>query len=99
MITQEDDVAKSVEPKASRRGLEDLVGHLGVLGDDGFPLVNGAPGDPRAPPAPDWLGTRELPLGPAGYPPARPTPPELTDRRIITVDYLPPPADEGGEPC
>ena len=46
-----------------------------------------------ATPPPDWLGTRELPVGPAGYPAARPTPPELRDRRITTTDYLPPPAD------
>jgi putative flavoprotein involved in K+ transport len=32
-----------------RRGLESLVGHLGVVDDDGFPTVNGAPGDPRTP--------------------------------------------------
>jgi cation diffusion facilitator CzcD-associated flavoprotein CzcO len=32
-----------------RRGLEPLVGHLGVLDDAGLPLVNGAPGDPRTP--------------------------------------------------
>ena len=49
--------------------------------------------DTGATPAPDWLGTRELPIGPAGWPAARPTPPELRDRRIRTVDYLPAPAD------
>jgi hypothetical protein len=58
-----------------------------------------SPSDTRPPagtgatPAPDWLGTRELPVGPAGYPAARPTPPDLLPRRIITTDYLPPPAD------
>jgi hypothetical protein len=52
-----------------------------------------SPVDTGATPAPDWLGTRALPVGPAGYPAARPTPPELTDRRIVTVDHLPPPAD------
>jgi hypothetical protein len=46
-----------------------------------------------ATPAPDWLGTRVLAAGPAGWPAAQPTPPELRDRRIVTVDYLPPPAD------
>jgi D-alanyl-D-alanine carboxypeptidase-like protein len=51
------------------------------------------PAPPTATPPPDWLGTRELPTGPAGYPAARPTPPELLDRRITTTDYLPPPAD------
>jgi hypothetical protein len=43
--------------------------------------------------APGWLGTRVLPAGPAGYPLPRPTPPELVDRRIATVDDLPPPPD------
>jgi hypothetical protein len=52
-----------------------------------------SPPDTGATAAPDWLGTRELPVGPAGWPAARPTPPELTDRRIVTVDYQPPPAD------
>lgn len=52
-----------------------------------------APAGPTATPPPDWLGTRELPVGPAGYPAARPTPPELLDRRIVTTDYLPRPAD------
>jgi D-alanyl-D-alanine carboxypeptidase len=49
--------------------------------------------DTGATPAPDWLGTRELPIGPAGWPAARSTPPELRDRRIVTVDYLSAPAD------
>jgi hypothetical protein len=49
--------------------------------------------DTGATPAPDWLGTRELPAGPAGWPAARPTPPELIDRRIVSTDYQPPPAD------
>lgn len=53
----------------------------------------GVPAPVAATPPPDWLGTRELPVGPAGYPAARPTPPELLDRRIVTTDYLPPPAD------
>ena len=52
-----------------------------------------SPSDTGATPAPDWLGTRELPVGPAGWPEAQVTPPELRDRRIVTVDYLPPPAD------
>ncbi|MEU8001867.1 M15 family metallopeptidase [Catellatospora sp. NPDC049111] len=43
--------------------------------------------------APSWLGTRALPAGPQGFAEARPTPPELQNRSIITVDYLPPPAD------
>ncbi|HEY7101187.1 MAG TPA: M15 family metallopeptidase [Mycobacteriales bacterium] len=59
------------------------------------PTVRVAPSEPDtgATPAPDWLGTRELPVGPAGWPAARVTPPELRDRRIVTVDYLAPPAD------
>jgi hypothetical protein len=46
-----------------------------------------------ATPAPAWLGTRVLPTGPNGFGVASKTPPELRDRRIITVDVLPPPAD------
>jgi D-alanyl-D-alanine carboxypeptidase len=57
------------------------------------PSDTGTPAGTTATPPPDWLGTRELPVGPAGYPAARPTPPELRDRRITTTDYLPPPAD------
>jgi hypothetical protein len=63
--------------------------------DAPHPAVPVAPSrsDNGATPAPDWLGTRELPVGPAGWPAAQQTPPELRDRRIVTVDYLPPPAD------
>jgi hypothetical protein len=43
--------------------------------------------------APDWLGTRVLPVGSDGFAAARSTPPELRRRSIITVDELPPPAD------
>ena len=32
-----------------RRGLDPLVGHLDVLGDDGEPLYNGAPANPTSP--------------------------------------------------
>ena len=43
---------------------------------------------------PGWqLGARPLPLRPDGYGQIRPTPPALTDRRLPTVDLLPPPAD------
>lgn len=59
-----------------------------------------APDDEAAdPPAgeavapPEWLGTRVLEEGPKGYAEAQPTPPELTDRRLITEDLLPPPPD------
>jgi hypothetical protein len=55
---------------------------------------------PTAPPAaggatlaPPWLGTRLLPTDAQGYGIADGTPPELRDRRIVTVDLLPPPAD------
>jgi hypothetical protein len=43
---------------------------------------------------PPWLGTRVLPLGPDGEN-ALPqsTPAELSDRRLTTLDVLPPPAD------
>ena len=49
------------------------------------------------PPAvrPDWLGTRPLPLRADGFGEILPTPPELVDRRLATVDLLPPPADGG----
>ncbi len=44
---------------------------------------------------PDWLGARELPLRPDGHGVALPTPPELVDRRLETIDLLPPPAEDG----
>jgi len=47
----------------------------------------------NATPAPRWLGTRVLPVGPNGFAAARDTPPELRERSIITVDDLPPPPD------
>ncbi|MFL6131017.1 MAG: M15 family metallopeptidase [Mycobacteriales bacterium] len=46
-----------------------------------------------ATPAPAWLGTRVLPTDASGYGIAGRTPPELVNRRIVTVDELPPPAD------
>jgi D-alanyl-D-alanine carboxypeptidase len=45
-----------------------------------------------ATPAPVWLGTRVLPTDADGFGIATRTPPELVDRRIATVDELPPPA-------
>jgi hypothetical protein len=45
---------------------------------------------PFAPPA--WLGTRLLPLRPDGFGEVLPTPPELADRRLETIDLLAPPA-------
>lgn len=43
---------------------------------------------------PDWLGTRPLPLGGAGYGVADAIPPELIDRRFVTDDLLDPPTSE-----
>lgn len=44
---------------------------------------------------PGWLGTKVLPLGPDGENGiAQPTPPELEDRRLETLDLLPPPVDD-----
>lgn len=51
------------------------------------------PADNGATAAPAWLGTRVLPTDSAGHAAAVVTPPELVDRRIVTVDVLPPPAD------
>ncbi len=42
---------------------------------------------------PSWLGTRPLPLGPNGYGEVQPTPPELVDRRLATIDVAPAPPD------
>ncbi len=42
---------------------------------------------------PSWLGTRPLPLRPDGYGEVQPTPPELRDRRLATIDVLDPPVD------
>lgn len=41
---------------------------------------------------PDWLGTRTLPTTADGRVVPQTTPPELRDRRLPTVDTLPPPA-------
>lgn len=40
---------------------------------------------------PDWLGTRPLPLRPDGNGEVLPTPPELVNRQLETIDLLPPP--------
>lgn len=42
---------------------------------------------------PDWLGTRLLPLRPDEFGEVQPTPPELQDRQLETIDLLPPPDD------
>jgi hypothetical protein len=41
---------------------------------------------------PAWLGTQPLPLRADGFGEVQPTPPELVDRRLETIDRLPPPA-------
>jgi D-alanyl-D-alanine carboxypeptidase len=41
---------------------------------------------------PDWLGTRVLPLRPDGFGEIAPTPPELVNRQLETIDLLPPPS-------
>jgi hypothetical protein len=43
---------------------------------------------------PEWLGSRVLPLRPDGHGEAQPTPVELQDRRLETIDLLPPPEGE-----
>jgi len=40
---------------------------------------------------PAWLGTQPLPLRADGFGEVQPTPPELVDRRLETIDRLPPP--------
>lgn len=42
---------------------------------------------------PAWLGTRILPLRPDGFGEVLPTPPELVDRKLPTIDVLPLPID------
>jgi hypothetical protein len=43
---------------------------------------------------PDWLGTRLLPLRPDEFGEVQPTPPELRDRQLETLDLLLPPTDD-----
>ena len=48
--------------------------------------------------APGWqVSAQPLPLRPDGYGEVLPTPPELVDRRLPTVDQLPPPVSGGYE--
>ena len=63
------------------------------------PPVRSEPAPVPASPAPlptrpAWLGTRVLPLAPNGFGEVRPTPRVLRDRRLPTVDLLPPPAGD-----
>ncbi len=44
---------------------------------------------------PGWLGTRLLPIRPDGHGEVQPTPPELVDRRLETIDLLDPPDSDG----
>lgn len=44
---------------------------------------------------PDWLGTRLLPLRPDEFGEVQPTPAELQDRQLETLDLLVPPTDDG----
>ncbi len=44
---------------------------------------------------PVWLGTRPLPLRADEHGEVQPTPPELQDRRLETIDYLEPPTTPG----
>jgi hypothetical protein len=46
---------------------------------------------------PNWLGTRLLPLRPDGHGEVQPTPPELVDRQLETIDQLAPPQSGGWE--
>jgi D-alanyl-D-alanine carboxypeptidase len=56
------------------------------------PVVTTAPPVAVAAPAPGWvLGAKPLPKGPDGKPLVLPTPEPLRDRRLPTVDRLPPP--------
>ena len=53
---------------------------------------------PRRPPRrprPWVLGAQPLPIGSDGNPEVLPTPPQLVDRQLPTVDVLPPPPDGG----
>jgi len=43
---------------------------------------------------PDWLGSRPLPLRPDGHGEVQPTPAELQNRRLETIDLLDPPEDD-----
>jgi hypothetical protein len=60
------------------------------------PVTTAAPATTTT--APAWVvGATPLPLRPDGFGEVLPTPPELVDRRLPTVDRLPPPASGGFE--
>ncbi|GAA1369107.1 M15 family metallopeptidase [Catellatospora chokoriensis] len=85
------------DPKADKQA-ETVTASLTVRTESPSPARTESPSPTptrvgNATPAPSWLGTRALPVGPQGYAAAQPTPPELRNRSIITVDELPPPAD------
>ncbi|MEM7341490.1 MAG: M15 family metallopeptidase [Actinomycetota bacterium] len=62
---------------------------------DSGPTTTAPPApSPDASPAPDWLGQRVLPTDDAGVVTPQTTPAEFLDRRLITVDILPRPADD-----
>ena len=62
---------------------------------NGRPETSTAPSTQTPPPTrPDWLGQRPLPTNEAGFGVAGPTPAELVDRRIPTIDTLPSPATD-----
>lgn len=60
------------------------------------PTSSTTPPQPTAPPltSPDWLGQRPLETNQRGFADAQPTPPELVDRRLPTIDTLPAPLND-----
>lgn len=88
-------VARSATP-TTRPTADSIDEALDSLTDERTEMVP-VDSDPGAVPRPDWLGTRPLPLSDQGYGRIEPTPPELVDRRFVTVDVVPPPrSDEYG---
>jgi hypothetical protein len=95
--------ARSGQPAAAGTGAASTTGTLPTASTSTPSTTSPSPTTTSTPPAalpgtgatpaPAWLGTRVLPTGPDGFGIASTTPPELRDRRIITVDVLPPPAD------
>jgi hypothetical protein len=57
----------------------------------GSPPAPASTAEPTRPQRPAWLGTRVLPRRPDGLGEARPTPPELVDRRLPPPDLRPAP--------